>query len=209
MLVFPWLKQNRTKCRFFPIVLATVTIGLSGAIAHALPLHLLEQNLRLVLHKDRQILELRDNTGKVKRFRVCLGVVPDGPKRITKDMRTPEGDYFICMKNRQSKYHLFMGLSYPGEQDARIGFEQGLISQGTRDRIIDCARRKQKPPWNTKLGGWVGIHGYPSDTYHHRWTSILFPKPHNWTEGCVALYNSEIEELFESVPVGTPITIKP
>lgn len=165
--------------------------------------------LRLVVFKHAQILELHDNGGKLKTFRICLGLTPFGPKTETGDRRTPEGEYFICMKNRTSKFHLFMGISYPGEHDAQSAFEKGRISRDTRDSIIEKVRNGQAPPWNTKLGGWVGIHGYPSGDNQHRWITLLYPKPHNWTDGCIALWNFEVEELFSHIPLGTPVTILP
>ncbi len=165
--------------------------------------------MRIVVLKSDQLLELHHNGSKVKTYRICLGLNPLGPKIKTGDRRTPEGEYFICMKNRASQFHLFMGLSYPSEHDAQVAFDNGLISLDTRNSIIEKIRRGEAPPWNTKLGGWVGIHGYPSAENDRRWISLLYPKPHNWTDGCIALWNFEIEELFSQVPLGTPVTILP
>ena len=164
---------------------------------------------RIVILKSDQILEIYENERKVKRYRVCLGLNPLGPKVQVGDRKTPEGEYFICMKNRESQFHLFMGISYPGEHDAQTAFEKGRISLETRDSIIQKVRRGKTPPWNTKLGGWVGIHGYPTQENARRWISLLFPKPHNWTDGCIALWNFEIEEIFSRVPLGAPVTILP
>jgi lipoprotein-anchoring transpeptidase ErfK/SrfK len=75
--------------------------------------------------------------------------------------------------------------------------------------IIQKVKQGEAPPWATKLGGWVGIHGYPTVDYYRRWASILFPKPWNWTDGCIALWNFEIEELFSRVKLGTPVKILP
>jgi murein L,D-transpeptidase YafK len=164
---------------------------------------------RIVVHKERQILELQQDGGKTRQYRVCLGLNPNGPKRVTGDRRTPEGDYFICYKSAESQYHRFLGISYPGIRDAQDAFEQGTISKTVRDSIIQSVEDGRPPPWNTQLGGWVGIHGYPSEEYRRRWIALFYPKPHNWTDGCIAMWNFEIEDLYARVAVGTPVTILP
>ncbi len=120
------------------------------------------RDTRIVINKGKQILELHRNGDKIAEYRVCLGN-PRGPKRITGDGKTPEGNYFVCTKSTASHYCRFLGISYPGGNDAQAAFERGLISRDTRDAIIRRVKNGQPPPWNTKLGGWVGIHGYPTD----------------------------------------------
>lgn len=166
-------------------------------------------SLRVVIHKGRQVLALYEGARLVKTYRVSLGLEPVGAKTEAGDRRTPEGEYFICNKSSSSSFHRFLGISYPGEVDAIRAFEDGLISLETRNTIMRSAREGKTPPWNTRLGGWVGIHGYPTEDNQKRWVSLLYPKPHNWTNGCVALWDSEIEELYEVLPNGTPVTILP
>lgn len=163
---------------------------------------------RIIIRKSDQTLELRKN-GSSKIYRVCLGLNPVGPKTITGDRRTPEGEYFICMKSAASSFHRFLGISYPNAEDAQKAFENGVIPLNTRDKIVRSWEEGSSPPWNTKLGGWVGIHGYPTELSMKRWVTLLYPKPHNWTDGCIALWDFEIEELFSRVDVGAPVTILP
>jgi len=178
-------------------------------VCHGLENRNSPEPLRIVIKKESQVLELYHNGVRVKSYRVCLGVDSNGPKTEVGDKKTPEGDYFICTKQSVSKFHRFLGISYPGEQDAQGAFEKGRISLNTRDSIIRKIKEGKTPPWDTKLGGWVGIHGYPSDENKRKWVALLFPKPTNWTDGCIAVWNFEIEELFSRVPVGTPVTILP
>jgi len=161
------------------------------------------------IFKNNQILELYKNGNLKKTYRICLGINPKGPKRVQGDSKTPEGQYFVCSKNTSSRFHRFLGLSYPGISDARWAFETGRICLDDRDTIINQVTKGLPPPWDTPLGGWVGIHGYPTGSYERQWTLLLFPKPHNWTDGCIAMWNFEIEELFASVPLNTPVSIKP
>ncbi len=181
-----------------------------GSAAESQDFHTQTQNgQKIIITKSEQILVLTDRGGKIKKIRVCLGLNPIGAKRITGDQKTPEGDYFICSKSTASSFYRFLGISYPGPADAQNAFERGLISLDDRDSILESARNWKAPPWNTKLGGWVGIHGYPTDWYKRLWVILYFPKPHNWTDGCIAMWNFEMEELFNRVNIGTPVKILP
>ncbi len=164
---------------------------------------------KIVISKSQQTLVFFKDGVPKKSYRVCLGLNPVGPKRRQGDRRTPEGDYFVCYKSAASRFHRFLGISYPGSHDAQAAFEAGQICLDERDAIIDRIRKGEAPPWNTPLGGWVGIHGYPSEAYESTWALLLYPKPHNWTDGCVALWNFEIEELYRSVRLNTPVRIEP
>lgn len=166
-------------------------------------------NASIGVRKAQQLLELFRNGSRLKTYRICLGSNPVGTKTHMGDRKTPEGDYFVCYKSAESRFCRFLGLSYPGEEDARRAFERGTISLDKRNLIIDSIREGKRPPWNTELGGWVGIHGYPTDEYLRRWSAILLPKPDNWIDGCIAMWNFEIEELFTLVHIGTPVLIVP
>ncbi|MGO9571783.1 MAG: L,D-transpeptidase family protein [Desulfomonilaceae bacterium] len=176
--------------------------------AWAGPQALREQPSKIVILKAKQLLELHQNGKTIRTYRICLGTNPLGSKRVVGDAKTPEGEYFICYKSAASRFHRFLGISYPGVADAQAAFENGLISLGKRDSIVGSLK-SGKAPWDTELGGWVGIHGYPTDEYERRWVTLLYPKPDNWTDGCIAMWNFEIEELFSKVSVGTPVVISP
>ncbi|MGB9618398.1 MAG: L,D-transpeptidase family protein [Desulfomonilaceae bacterium] len=195
--------------RCIPFFFAVVATACMYELATAQSVDLATPRDRIVISKSRQILELFKNGAPKKSYRVCLGLNPSGPKRIQGDRKTPEGDYFICYKSAESRFHRFLGISYPGAHDAQAAFEAGLICLDERDAIIDRIRKGEAPPWNTRLGGWVGIHGYPSAAYESIWALLLYPKPHNWTDGCIALWNFEIEELYGSVSLNTPVHIEP
>ncbi len=167
-----------------------------------------ENHYKIVIWKADRKLELYEGNQLAKTYRICLGWNPLGAKQMTQDGKTPEGDYFICYKTEASKFYRFLGISYPGADDATWAFETGRISRSVKNSI-DGFTVGSDPPWNTALGGWVGIHGYPTKWYDKMWTVLLYPKPHDWTNGCIALWDFEIEELFSKVNVGTPITILP
>ena len=110
-------------------------------------------------------------------------------------MATPEGTYFICYKNPQSLFHLSLGISYPGPSDAERGLKEGVISAQEYKAILQAHAYGAVPPWDTKLGGEVFVHG----------NGCL----RDWTWGCIAVEDSDIEELYRLVPLNTPITIYP
>ena len=131
----------------------------------------------------------------LKTYRIALGRQPVGTKRRQGDGATPEGDYYITHKNPRSNYHLSLGLSYPNLSDADAGLADGLISAGEHRTIARALRHGELPPQHTPLGGDIFIHGGGVSN--------------DWTLGCIALENQDIEELFETVPIRTPVKIVP
>jgi hypothetical protein len=77
------------------------------------------QHARIVVRKSRRILELWDGNTLIGSYSVGLGWTPEGPKRAEGDGRTPEGEYYVCLRNPNSSYYLSLGLSYPNKDDAR------------------------------------------------------------------------------------------
>lgn len=145
------------------------------------------------VYKDKRILELYGDEKLIGRFKIGLGRDPWSDKEKEGDNRTPEGTYYICTKTSETKYTYFMGLSYPGIKDAKKGLEKGLINEDTYNRIKKAIDAKQQPPWNTTLGGAVGIHGGGNKD--------------NWTYGCIAMSNEDINILKQYTPFKTTVEI--
>lgn len=127
------------------------------------------------------MLLLRDGN-VIRRYSIGLGHAPVGPKQQQGDGKTPEGLYAISGRNPQSAYHLSLRISYPSAAD------------------IERARKAGVDP-----GGDIMIHGLPNDkskSDKHRTTR-------DWTAGCIAVTDEEIEEIWRLVPDGTPIQINP
>jgi murein L,D-transpeptidase YafK len=151
--------------------------------------------IRLEVHKGKRELRVFAGDDLVRTFNVALGFAPDGDKEIEGDGRTPEGRFYIFTKNAKSMFHLSLGISYPSIDDAERGLQNDLISQDEAESIKAAIAEKQKPLQKTRLGGEIYIHG--GDTEN------------DWTEGCIALKNNEIEELFELVPAGAVVDVLP
>lgn len=136
-------------------------------------------------------------------MRVALGREEDGPKRAGRDNRTPEGYYHVAGPARRSqKFHLFLPIDYPSRADAELGLALGTIDEPTYEQIVDALEDGRVPPQNTALGGHVGFHGEGE-----RWKGDSVNL--NWTYGCIALDDDQIEFLAERAPAGTPVIIRP
>lgn len=150
---------------------------------------------RIVISKRARKLEIFDGPKLVRSYTVVLGVSPDGDKEKEGDGRTPEGDFYIFTKNPRSSFHLSLGISYPSKDDADRGLTGGAITVAERDEIAKAIDEKKMPPQKTALGGEIYIHGGGVSD--------------DWTQGCVALDNNDIEEIYELIDVGTPVSIRP
>ncbi|MFN7044369.1 MAG: murein L,D-transpeptidase family protein [Flavobacterium sp.] len=137
---------------------------------------------KLVVNKSERQMLAYSNGKLVKIYKISLGGNPIGDKEFEGDKKTPEGNYIINDKNPNSGYHKNLGVSYPNEED------------------IENAKRLGKP-----VGGDIKIHGLRNRTgiisKFHRWT--------DWTLGCIAVTDEEIDELYNAVKIGTPIEIHP
>jgi len=153
---------------------------LLALVAHA-PAANSAQADKILIVKSTRTMTLFHGDKVLKSYKVALGGVPVGPKRMEGDHKTPEGDYIIDSRNQHSQFHLALRISYPSPAD--------------RER----ARRLGARP-----GGWIMIHGLPAG-FSDRDPLVRT----DWTDGCVAVTNAEIEEIWNLVPVGTRVEIRP
>ncbi|MCE9521650.1 MAG: L,D-transpeptidase family protein [Alphaproteobacteria bacterium] len=163
------------------VLIVTLCLLLSGvAVLRAAPV-VTHADL-IVVEKAKRSMTLYANKKPIKTYRIVLGGNPVGDKEQEGDSRTPEGRYIIDAKNPNSSFHLSLHVSYPDRQD----------------RL--AARRK-----GVSAGGAIMIHGSP-DYIAALYATGIYP---DWTAGCIAVSNAEIEEIFASVRVGTRIVITP
>lgn len=163
---------------------------------------------RVVVLKSQRTLQLFDGPTLLKTYGVALGPRPSGHKQKRGDGRTPEGEYFVCTRNTQtSAFHIFLGLSYPAAPDATRGLKSKSITPRQAQLIRSRLASRSAPPWNTKLGGWVGIHGGGDAPFASRVMSKRGSM--DWTAGCVAVTNAEIEEISSALKVGARVSIRP
>ncbi|WP_022710318.1 murein L,D-transpeptidase family protein [Pseudochrobactrum sp. AO18b] len=139
-----------------------------------------QQADKIIVRKTAREMQLLRGDEVLRTYRIALGGVPEGHKLQEGDQKTPVGDYVIDWRNPRSMAHLSLHISYPNEQDA--------------------AKAKEA---NVSPGGNIMIHGLPNGwgalgAIHHLW---------DWTDGCVAVTNSEMQEIWSLVPNGTPISL--
>jgi murein L,D-transpeptidase YafK len=150
---------------------------------------------KIIVSKSARRLTLYARGEAVRIYRVGLGSNPKDNKTRQGDGCTPEGSFYVCVKNPNSSYYLSLGLSYPNKEHAERGLRGRLITRAQYDRIINALEARSRPPWDTPLGGEVFIHGHGSKS--------------DWTIGCVALENDDMKELFDVIPKGAPVIIEP
>lgn len=149
----------------------------------------------IVIKKSERRLELFENDEFVKAYKVVLGSCPVGDKTAEGDGKTPEGEYNIFVKNDKSKYFLSLGISYPAKKDADNGLANSAITDEEFNLISNAISGNDRPPQKTALGGEIYIHGGGVDG--------------DWTKGCIALDDGDMQELFDRVKVSAGVKILP
>lgn len=149
------------------------------------PLRPAPATVRVVVDKsDRKLVVIRDGRPH-REYRISLGGMPVGHKQREGDLRTPEGTYTLDWRNPRSRYYKSIHISYPNEEDRRRAAERGVDP-----------------------GGHIMLHGEHYDPAMRR-TLRRAAKPKDWTEGCIALNNEHMDEIWREVPDGTTIEIRP
>lgn len=159
---------------------------------------------QIIIIKSKRLLMVKQGSQVIKEYSVALGQGGPGDKRVAGDKRTPEGEYKVVDFRPSDKFHYFIQLNYPSRRDAMAGFKSGLISWEELVRIYRAHQKKSGiPPQQTPLGGFIGIHGIGKETRK----KLAIHRYFNWTQGCIALTNAEIDELRQFIQRGTQIII--
>jgi murein L,D-transpeptidase YafK len=137
---------------------------------------------RIVVHKAERRLDLMRGYGVLRSYHIALGLNPIGQKQRSGDFRTPEGTYYLARRNARSDYFLSIQVSYPNDADLKL------------------ARRNHWPS-----GGSIMIHGLPNTLKH----PPQYYESHDWTDGCIAVTNADMVEIWLLTPDNTPIDIRP
>lgn len=162
--------------------MALTQLILSLAVWSAASLGASSRPDHIMIHKNARTLELMHAGQIIKTYKIALGGNPVGPKIQQGDHKTPEGKYVIDSRNLRSQFHRSLHISYPNAED--------------RER----ARKLGVQP-----GGDIFIHGLPNG-YGFIGSAH---RARDWTDGCIAVTDQEIEEIWILVPNGTPVEIRP
>ena len=137
---------------------------------------------KVLIEKKERRLTLLSKGEVIKTYKIALGGDPVGPKERQGDNKTPEGNYIIESRNGNSRYHLSLRISYPNEKDKMRAKEIGVSP-----------------------GGDIMIHGIKNG---YSWVGASHAGI-DWTKGCIAVTNQEMEEIYKFVPIGTNVEIRP
>lgn len=137
---------------------------------------------RVLVQKSERKLQLLRNGAVLREYKIALGLRPEGHKEYEGDFRTPEGQYRLSRRNPNSEFFLSIQIDYPNDRD-----------------VLRARRHGQRP------GGAIMIHGQPNMPRKPRdyYSNV------DWTEGCIAVSNSDMVEIWLMTPPDTPIEIKP
>lgn len=161
------------------------------------------QSVELLLSRSEHKLIVMQGGTAVRSYKVALGSGGDNTKLLQGDNKTPTGNYKITTVRESDRFHLFLQLNYPNMSDATRALRTNTITREQYRNILDAHVFGQQPPQNTALGGAIGIHGIGMETDE----KVRIHQNIDWTQGCIALRNKEVEELSQFVSVGTPISI--
>lgn len=161
-----------------------------------------EDKLAIFADKSEQTLTIMLDGQPLKKYHADFGNGGIGDKKVAGDHKTPEGTFYISEKLVLSPTDPYLGtrwmrLSYPNPEDGSRGLQNGIIDKTTYQKIISTFNERKTTPQRTALGGGVGIHG-----------GSIPELGSNWTWGCIGLSNKDIEEFYDYISVGTPVTIQ-
>ncbi len=156
---------------------------------------------KIIVDKGTQTLWLLKNRKVIAQYPISLGMDSYSDKRQRGDCATPEGAFYVTYKKPDAKFYLFIGISYPNKVDAWWAYRRGIIKFPEMIMIWRAIDIKAAPPSNTPLGGAIGIHG--GGLYRQYGNK----KIRDWTEGCIALNNSSIANLYQYIRQGDQVLI--
>lgn len=132
---------------------------------------------------------------------VAIGRYGTTWSKMTKDDKTPLGRFRVGWINEKSRYYRFFGLNYPNLDTAKRALDENRITEETWLSILEAKIMGKTPPQNTPLGGHIGIHGIGrgDQEIHHKY---------NWTNGCIALTNEQIDQLGKWIKPGILVNIR-
>ncbi|WP_136254401.1 L,D-transpeptidase family protein [Onishia niordana] len=160
------------------------------------------QELWLLIDQSSSSLEIYRGDKMVERFSP-VSVGRGGVKRLRRegDRSTPSGVFHINRVKLNSDFHIFLGIDFPTAGHAREAWEAGMMTGREYGDFMSDLRRTGQPPQDTVLGGYIGIHGLgEADPEIHR--------RFDWTQGCVAVTNAQIDYLTDLVTIGTRVVIR-
>jgi murein L,D-transpeptidase YafK len=175
------------------LLLSAVFFSTTLCAGEAVSLHIDTEKLTLEVKRGSEILAVMEN--------ISIGRNGAGTKKRVGDDVTPIGTYKIKWINNKSRFYKFYGFNYPSANNAKEAFEHGRLDNYSYKAVVKAHKRNRVPPQYTPIGGQIGIHGLGAgDKKVH--------KLYNWTHGCIALTNKQIDKLSRWIGKETVVKIK-
>ncbi len=169
----------------------------------SMPVGATNQSIELVIVRSAHELLVKQGNVTLRTFKVALGSGGKKAKLRAGDHTTPKGHYTILKVRDSDRFHLFLQIDYPNMDDAKRALKNHTITLKEYRAILLAHKTGHLPPQNTALGGSIGIHGIGKETKD----KIEIHQIADWTQGCIALRNHEVEELSRYIDVGTQVSI--
>lgn len=183
-------------------LLLALLLTFTGPLAAAPATHNDPRDTWLLIDAATATLSVMRGDTVIRQFDdVAFGRLGTKPVHYQGDTSTPLGEFRIDGINNRSHYTLFFSLNYPTHRHAKLAMDQGKLSLEQYLAIFNNEMEGRKPPYDTPLGGMIGIHGLGAAplAMHHKY---------NWTRGCIALDNQQILALAAYVRVGMRVVIR-
>jgi murein L,D-transpeptidase YafK len=177
------------------VTVLSFTLGFTSAFA--------SEKIELVIDRSEHKLIVKKDGSTLRTFKVALGSGGRKAKLQEGDHKTPKGIYHISKIRDSQRFHMFLQLNYPNMKDAGRALKNHVITRKQYQDILDAHSYGKLPPQNTALGGAIGIHGIGHETKD----KLEIHQIADWTQGCIALRNDEIEELSRFIHIGTTVSI--
>ncbi len=190
------MRRAAPRLRFFSRIVACLILMLVESASAA--------QYEIEVNKSNRLLIVRAGEEVLRVFQVAVGRGGPGHKHLLGDQKTPVGTYRVTSFNDRSKFDYFVGINYPNAIDAFHALNRKVISYDEFERIVSAQRAGRAPPQNTALGGAIGIHGIGEETPQ----KVNIHDKLDWTEGCIALRNAQVQELRAYLGIGTRVVIK-
>jgi murein L,D-transpeptidase YafK len=160
------------------------------------------EEIWLLVDTSKLVLKVMKGESPLREYdNIAIGSNGPTTAKLVRDETTPLGEFRINGFNPRSRFHLFMALDYPTMEHAARALADGRLSPEEYVAVNNAWLAQEPPPQDTRLGGFLGIHGIGQgdEEIHGRF---------NWTDGCIALTNDQIDELANWVVVGTRVSVR-
>jgi len=178
---------------FFIFMLSILPVSVSNADAEEPWLLVETENRVLKVMNGERVLEVFN--------KIAIGSRGADWEKHRNDKKTPLGEYRIGWVNENSRYHRFFGLTYPNKENAKRAYLAGVLGESTLRAILRAEVEEDVPPQNTALGGQIGIHGVGK-------ANSMIHDEFDWTSGCIAMTDEQIDRLTPWIKKGTPVVIR-